>query len=148
MLSTSTQNREMFLLKNFSVNLDPIINQPIIFLITFTNILISFKSDIFKHQQQKHLRAIFYAPNVANLGFLRIVPKFAFQNRKLHFRTERAQVRKLAGGAFRGRPYFAHPRKNYITKSGISISGSSKITQQVSSQIKAIWNDITHNDLR
>ena len=39
---------------------------------------------------------IFYNPNVANLGFLRIVPTIALLSRQLHFNTEKVQVRGLA----------------------------------------------------
>ena len=43
-----------------------------------------------KGQQRLHL--------FVNFGFKRIVPK-------LHFKTKKAYVQGLAGGAFRGRPY-------------------------------------------
>ena len=43
---------------------------------------------------------LFLRQNVANLGFWRIVPK-------IDFRTKKAFVRGLAGGAFMGRRYTA-----------------------------------------
>ena len=52
-----------------------------------------------KGQQRCFMPDNFYSPNVAILGFWRIVPY-----RKLHFKTEKAYVPGLAGGAFRGRP--------------------------------------------
>ena len=46
----------------------------------------------------KSVDLIFYAPNVANLGFWRIVPTIAFYYR------EKLGPRKIRGGAFSSRP--------------------------------------------
>ena len=43
---------------------------------------------------------IFYAPNVANLRFLMIVPLIALQFRQLHYSTKKVQVRGISRGAF------------------------------------------------